>query len=61
MAWGGGMSRPSRSERRKAEVLQAEFQAALERKTYRAKKPLETKYYKQVIYGPALNPKPHLR
>lgn len=55
------MSRPSRSERRKAEELHAEFQAALERKTPRAKKPLETVYYKQIIHGPALNHKPHLR
>lgn len=54
-------NRQSRSERRKAEELQAEFQAALERKTPVAKKPLETKYYKQVIYGPAINHKPHLR
>ena len=54
-------TRPSRSASRKAEELDAEFQAALERKTPRAKKPLETKYYKQVIYGPVLNHKPHLR
>lgn len=53
--------RPSRSERRKAEELEDEFKAALERKTPVAKKPLETRYYKQVIYGPAVAHKPHLR
>lgn len=55
------MARQSRAERRKQAELEAEFKAALERKTPMAKKPLETRYYKQVIYGPAINHKPHLR